>query len=115
MDKEVLFQNEYFDLTNVIYEAFSVLAVEATEKMIEFKSSIDKPQNINAILQIYGDRQKYLSYMTNFLSKSISQSDIGSNISVAISILEQQLISRSSGQIHSRDEVYLNLQLCIIY
>jgi len=34
----------------VVYEAFSLLSIEATEKMVELKSSIDKPLNINYIL-----------------------------------------------------------------
>ena len=84
--------------------------------MIEMKSCIDNPKKINRLLQIHGDKERYFSYLVNFISNSIKRSDIGGTITVEIAVMEQQQnYDKSEGsQIHQLgEEMCIKLRISI--
>ena len=52
--------NEYFDLAATIYEAFQILAYQATDQMIDLKAKIDFAEHLKMMRSVYGDRRRFL-------------------------------------------------------
>lgn len=86
------FTNEYFSLSNIIYEAFQMLLFSANEKGIELKAEIDQCKNLNLIEAIHGDENRFLQIIINFLSNSLKFTDPSGSITVKIEILSEQPI-----------------------
>lgn len=49
------FDNDFFDLSSLIFEAFQMLNFSAKEREIKLKAMIDKKINLKLIQAIHGD------------------------------------------------------------
>ena len=97
--------NEYFDLAATIYEAFQILAHQATLTLIELKARIDLAENLKMIRSIYGDKRRFLQILLNFLSNAIKFTLLGGSVSIMIHIIEVQKIGQ---------ENYVNFRMSVI-
>ena len=80
--------NEYFDLAATIFEAFQILAHQATNSQIDLKASIDLAANLKMIRCIYGDKRRFLQILLNFLSNALKFTLVGGSVSILIHIIE---------------------------
>ena len=54
------FSNDYFNLTNIVFEAFQMLGFSATEREVDLKADIDTQINLSLIQSIHGDSRRFL-------------------------------------------------------
>lgn len=80
--------NEYFDLTKTIYEAFQIISYQATANNIELEAEIDDPKNMHILKHIYGDERRFLQILLNFLSNSLKFSMEGGKVKVRVNIMD---------------------------
>lgn len=78
--------NEYFNLTQVLNNAFDVLQHQASQKKVHLKTQFDS--DAKYFTSIYGDERRYMQILINFLSNSLKFSPRDATIVVALKIIE---------------------------
>ena len=53
-------QKEYFNLCDVIHDAFQMVIHDAHEKKVALKAEIQNPDCLQLVQQLYGDKRRYL-------------------------------------------------------
>lgn len=105
------FNEEYFDLPELIKQAFKTIKREATKKGIiliqDYQSEIFDSENqindpslsqnqIKMILKhVYGDKCRYMQILLNFLSNAVKFTNQGHSIKVRVKLLDIQLIEKN--------------------
>ena len=82
---------EYFNLGSTVYEAFQILITQANSNKIQLRAQIDEQFNLNLLEKVYGDQQRFLQILLNFLSNSIKFTNKGGMITVDIKVLCTQV------------------------
>ena len=54
------FANNYFNLMEMIYEAFQIFRIKANERNLEFKAIMDDKANFRLMKSVFGDKRRYL-------------------------------------------------------
>lgn len=79
----------YFSVFDAIEKAFSVVSHVAERKSVTLeRSAIDDGENDQYFSQIYGDENRFMQVIINFLSNSLKFSDHGSKINVFLRMIE---------------------------
>lgn len=78
--------NEYFDLTQVLKNAFDVLQHQASNKKVHLQTQFDTDAKF--FTSIYGDERRYMQILINFISNSLKFSPRDATIVVALKILQ---------------------------
>ena len=82
------FDNDYFSLPGIIFQAFQILGFSASERCVDLRAKIDYKENLNLIESIHGDQRRFLQIFLNFLSNSLKFTDKGGKITVDIKVLD---------------------------
>lgn len=83
----------YFSVQDTIQKVFSVIEHVAEKKKVELVvKSIDEKEAIYYNL-IYGDENRFIQVITNFLSNSLKFSNCGSQIVIFFKMLENQTLT----------------------
>ena len=93
------FDNDYFSLPGIIYQAFQILGFSASERCVDLRAKIDCKENLNLIESIHGDQRRFLQIFLNFMSNSLKFTDKGGKVTIDIKVLDHQKIhSQKSAQ-----------------
>ena len=84
-------RQEYYNLGSTVYEAFQILITQANSNKIQLRAQIDEQFNLNLLENVYGDQQRFLQILLNFLSNSIKFTNKGGMITVDIKVLSTQV------------------------
>ena len=82
------FSSEFFNLSQLILDAFNMFNFQANEHGIKLAAEIDNLKSLDMIQAVQGDPRRYLQILLNFLSNSLKFTDRGGSITVGIRILE---------------------------
>ena len=63
---------DYYDLTKIIYQTLEVLLYQANKKKLSIKVVIDKEINLSILNSLYGDEKRMQQIIFNLLSNSIN-------------------------------------------
>ena len=63
---------DYYDLTKIIYQTLEVLLYQANKKKLSIKAVIDKEINLSILNSLYGDEKRMKQIIFNLLSNSIN-------------------------------------------
>jgi signal transduction histidine kinase len=93
--------SEYFDLGELIFEAFKMIAHKADEMKVKLFAEIDQRKNLEKIALIWGDQRRFLQILLNFLSNAMKFTNPNGTVSVKIDVLDEQSIESDDGlEIH---------------
>jgi len=82
--------NEYFSLPEIVYGALEIVSSQAALKKINLTGVIAHSSQLCLIQKIYGDKRRYLQFLINFLSNSLTFTREKGQVTVYIEILEHQ-------------------------
>jgi signal transduction histidine kinase len=85
------FNNEFFCLYAVIHDVFQMMLSQVVGQGIQLRLEIEDPQQLAVFNNIWGDSQRFLQILANFLSNSIKFTNKNGEIVVVLRLLESQL------------------------
>ena len=80
--------SEYFDLGDLIFEAFQMMAHKAEDSRVSLRAEVDQKINLELLENIYGDQRRFVQILCNFLSNSIKFTNPEGSVAVKIKILD---------------------------
>ena len=86
---------EYFSLSQVVFEAFQMMLFTANESGIMMVAEVDSYTSLDMIHSIHGDQRRYLQILLNFISNSLKFTNKDGQIRVSLRILDNQPINNS--------------------
>ena len=86
---------EFFSLFDVIKQVFQMVSHVADKKMVELISPNISKEDEQYFMKLYGDKNRFVQVIINFLSNSLKFSDQGSNIILHLEILQNQRLANS--------------------
>jgi signal transduction histidine kinase len=86
---------EYFNMYEVVIEAFSIVSFQAQQKRINLFLLFDKSRPF-VFKRIYNDKRRFLQIFLNFLSNSIKFTSFGGFIKIHLKIIEEQISDNSN-------------------
>ena len=79
--------NEWFNMHEVIEEAFQIIALQAQRKKISLVQEIDVSK-LHNLKNVFGDRRRYLQILLNFISNSLKFTNKEGCIKVSLFVVE---------------------------
>ena len=86
---------DYFSMFEVINLAFNMVTHIAQKKNVSLKPPLTDPKEAQFYMQIYGDKNRFLQVIINFLSNSLKFSNNGSEIHLHLTLIENHTLSNS--------------------
>jgi signal transduction histidine kinase len=83
----------YFSIHSTIQKVFSVVEHVAEKKNVALVFTPMNPREAMYYNAIYGDENRFIQVITNFLSNSLKFSNSGSQIVIFLKMLENQTLS----------------------
>jgi hypothetical protein len=84
---------DYFSIESTIQKVFSVVEHVASKKNVALVFAPLDPREAVYYNAIYGDENRFIQVITNFLSNSLKFSNSGSQIVISLKMLENQTLS----------------------
>lgn len=84
---------DFFNIFDVINAAFNVVSHVSTKKKIELVAPVVNDEDSKYFMQIYGDKNRFIQVIINFLSNSLKFSDVGSRVNLFLHINERQTLT----------------------
>ena len=84
------FNNSYFDLSQVIYQALTMVITSATSNGVRLKAKIGNSRDLDALKNVYGDENRFMQILLNFLTNSIKFTNREGIVTVYLDVLECQ-------------------------
>lgn len=97
-----------FDLLKVIHKAFNVIRIKANENKINLEAKIGQKSDLQYLNTIYGDEQRYLQILVNFVSNALKFTNQNGTISIDINIQERYLLDVDSGAYHIKYSISIS-------
>jgi len=102
--------NQFFDLTQVITKAFSIVRHFSDDKNMKLVSKIDQSV-LHFFANIYGDERRYTQILINFVSNAIKFSFKDSTIEVSLTVKEVQVKTDTAND--QEQILFINFELVI--
>jgi signal transduction histidine kinase len=93
--------NEYFNLNEIIEQAFMIVSHVSTMKTIALEKKVDSPKE-SFFKSIFGDDRRYLQILVNFLSNALKFSPKGNKIIVELKLNQIVEIEHHKNALHRR-------------
>lgn len=88
-------KNDYFNMYDVVIEAFNIMSYQAEQKQITLLLEFDQSKPY-IFCSVYNDKRRFLQIFLNFISNSLKFTSQGGFIKVHMKILEEQATESSN-------------------
>jgi len=105
--------NEYFNLNEIIEQAFMIVSHVSTMKTIALEKKVDSPKE-SFFKSIFGDDRRYLQILVNFLSNALKFSPKGNKIIVELKLNQIVEIEHHKNALHRRRSSVASLKSVLL-
>jgi signal transduction histidine kinase len=91
LDKRQFTLNEkVFDLNKTVVRVLDMVSLQAYDKGIMLRATIDNPESLNEFSIINGDERRYQQFLLNFLNNSLKFTNDGGMIQICLQMIKKE-------------------------